>query len=211
MTNKLKYKGISSNKPLDNFFTFLNESLKNVEESQFYSLTLAYTRFLAHGQSRHELIDFQVKYKELMEGVAEAAGPSEILDERKAFLAEIQSFLRSLMDDLIEAGKQGKIQTWNQEPLIKGEITFDYDADGDRLIQTVIPKGLKKAGALELGNEKKLAKLALADLIQEHDLSISRFTKCPWCGNYFYKSGKKKFCSSRCSNANRQKQFRDKN
>lgn len=210
MTNKLKYKGISSNKPLDNFFTFLNESLENVEESQFYSLTLAYARFLTQGHSRHGLIDFQVKYKELIAGVVDETGPSEEFENRKAFLAEIQSFLRSLMDDLIEAGKQGKIQTWNQEPLIKGEITFDYDADGDRLIQTVIPEGLKKAGALELDIEKKLAKLALADLIQEHDLSISRFTKCPWCQNYFYKSGKKKFCSNKCSNAYRQKQFRDK-
>ena len=198
------------NKPLENFFIFLNEDLENIQESQFYPLALAYARFLTHGQPGGALIDFQAKCQELIEGVAEETGPSKKFEQRKAFLAKIQIFLRALVDAFISASEGEKIQIWGKKPLISGDITFVYDAGKDRLVQTVIPKGIQGTGALDLDNEKKLAKLALADLILEYSLSPSRFVKCPWCGNYFYKSGKKKFCSNKCSNAYRQKQFREK-
>jgi hypothetical protein len=210
MPNTPKSKSISTNKPLENFFTFLNEDLENIPESGFFPLALAYARFLTHGQSRRGLIDFQAKYQEFIEGVAEETGPSKKFEQRKGFLGKIQSFLRSLTDGLVAAGKGKEMRNWGQKPRISGDIIFGYDAGKDRLTQSVIPKGIRGTGALDLNNEKKLAKLALADLILEYDLAPSRFMKCPWCGNYFYKSGKKKFCSNKCSNAYRQKQFREK-
>jgi hypothetical protein len=50
----------------------------------------------------------------------------------------------------------------------------------------------------------------LIEIIRDLDFKPNRFRQCPRCGNFFYQPTEKKsiYCSIRCGNAVRLKEFR---
>jgi hypothetical protein len=125
---------------------------------------------------------------------------------RKQEFGQIQSHLRSHIDKFISVHKESDEQLKVIFPVERGSRKIVWDQQTEKQMEVFIPDRLRFDDSINLQQGKKLADLALIDLLLDHDLLISRFRKCGKCGKYFYQPTKKEkiYCSQKCSNAARQ-------
>jgi hypothetical protein len=195
---------------LENFLYFLNVDIESLDESEFIMMLAQYSKFVCYRESTYDFLDFRKKYDSYMGGSLEQAD-SEKLSGGKAFFIKIQSHLRDRVKKIIE------LTDSNIEGAQKDLFTMDgtrklmISPNGDSFIDGFWPANLVAPNELDFGNDKKLADLALLDLIQQLRLNPKHFGVClrRTCNNFYYQFTQKerKYCSNKCATADRQEKF----
>lgn len=208
MDKKLKSYDIDDREWLDNFFCFLNADIESLHETDFIPLLLKYTRFLCHDESIYDFLSLREKYDSYMNGLLERNGPKK-LSERKDFFSKLQSHLCSKVDKIIKMVKSNNQK--GQEVLVemKGTRKLIIEPNVNSFLEGFWPSALNPS--LNLKDEKYLADLVLADLIQHLKLKPKHFRKCERkrCNRFLYQTTQKekKYCSDRCATAYRQEKY----
>jgi hypothetical protein len=198
---------------LENFLYFLNVDIESLDESEFIMMLAQYSKFVCYRESTYDFLDFRMKYDSYMSGSLEQAG-SEKLSGGKAFFIKIQSHLRHRVKKIIEL-TDSNIEG-SQKDLFKmdGTRKLMISPNGDSFIEGFWPENLAIPNEVNLEKEKKLAELALLDLIQQSRLNPKHFGVCArrTCNNFHYQFTQKerKYCSNKCATADRQEKFQAK-
>jgi hypothetical protein len=182
------------------FFQFLldilNTDIKNVEDSILVSKLFGYSKHIGHFADRYKMISPD-RYAQIMTGLA---SDEDIMSEQRLGLLKIQKRLQDIFEGIM-APSAG--------PLIKmnGHQELSIDDTGSFIFQFVPTRF--KGEELDWNEEKKILDIIFMDLVRELDLLPERFHKCPRCDNYFYQNTEKekKYCSIKCSNAERQAKY----
>jgi hypothetical protein len=210
LDNNMKSNEIIDKDWLENFLYFLEVDIKSLDESEFITMLAKYSKFVCYREFAYDFLDFRKKYDSYMDGLLEQADSGE-LSQGKAFFVEIQSHLRNRLAKIIEM--TGSNTNGAQKDLFTmgGNRKLMIAPNGDRFIEGFWPAKIADSNELDLENEKKLADLALLDLIQQLRLNPKHFGVCSrrTCNNFYYQFTQKerKYCSNKCATADRQQRF----
>jgi len=97
--------------------------------------------------------------------------------------------------------------------MLQGKRTVTIDTNSDRFVDEFIPKIIQPADKIDLREEKTIAETVFADMLRDYELKPKRFGFCAkeGCGNLLYQFDmRQKYCSDRCSGADRQEKFQVK-
>jgi hypothetical protein len=195
---------------LENILYFLEVDIKSLDESEFITMLAKYSKFVCYRESAYDFLDFRKKYDSYMDGLLEQADSGE-LSKGKAFFTKIQSHLRNRLVKIIEMTGSNTNVAQKDLFTMGGTRKLMIAPNGDSFVEGFWPENLAISDELDLKNEKKLADLALLDLIQQLRLNPKHFGVCTRgvCNNFYYQYTQKerKYCSNKCSTADRQKRF----
>ena len=200
----------SEKEQLQPLLDFLNTDIDGIDEPAFLTLVWNYLKFI--GQSNRNLIDTQTEFQKLTEGLLEREESNTQL-ERKKLLKGLQAHLRSMIEKVIDSVEKG--EPGPDEALLKmiGTRTVSIDIESDRFVDGFMPKNLQDAGKIDLKKEKPIAETVFADMLRDYELKPKRFGFCAkeGCDNLLYQFDlRQKYCSDRCSGAERQKKLQSK-
>jgi hypothetical protein len=187
-------------KDLDTLLKFLNANIESLERKGLEDLLQELAMFHTVEGVQPRLLEFGQHYERLAGRLA-LESSEDAVQERKEFLLELQSHVRSRMEGIISAAEGQK-----EGAALEIPGTVRVVVENGRFLVKV--KGdPQKADPLE--EEKFRFDARLAELFQQFDLKPSRFRKCVRCGNYFYQESAKKrfYCSIKCSAAVRQGKY----
>ncbi|WP_020585603.1 hypothetical protein [Desulfobacter curvatus] len=179
---------------LEYFFEFVNFKLDELNFDNLVSIAMSYVRFAYASDAAMS----KARYDALTKSVFEQS--EKELDKVKEFLDKLQSHSKNLLDKIINSP--------DTAVTIEQEADWQiYIKDGKFVVAFVTNHG--RADELDLNHETKTLKAVLAALLANTPLVPNQFKTCEECGNYFYQKTKRemKFCSTQCSNRNRQRAF----
>ena len=173
----------------------------------FISLLFEYSRFLGEFESKYPFIKAEEKYNHLISGLLD---PSSYVNmpHRIEFFREVQQHLQSQVEKIMAAESTELNKAGAPLISMKGNQEIYYDSESGTFTGMFRPVIKKEAPAHELdsGEEKQLLDLILSEIMLNSGLRADRFRKCERCSNIFYQytANEKIYCSTRCSNAERQ-------
>ena len=200
----------SEKEHLQPLMDFLNKDIESLDEPDFFTLVWNYLKFLE--QSDRFLNDTQTKFQRFIEGLPERPGSNTLL-ERKKILKELQKHLRSIIERIIESNEIGESGQDKSLVTMAGTRTVAIDVNSNRFVDEFMPKIDKSADKIDLRNEKPTAETVFVDMLRDYELKPKRFGFCAkeGCGNLLYQFDmRQKYCSDRCSGADRQEKFQVK-
>ena len=198
---------------LGNFLYFLNIDVESLDESEFITMLAKYSKFICYREATYDFLDFRKQYNNYMDGLMAQAN-SEKFSEGKSFFIKIQTHLHGRVESII-ALTNSNIKGGQKELFtMEGTRKLMIAQNGDSFIEGFWPENLAISDELDLQKEKKLADLALLDLVQLSKLNPKHFGVCArrTCNNFYYQYTEKerKYCSNKCSTADRQEKFQAK-
>ena len=174
-------------KHLDLLFQFANTDLKEKK----------------HDRSKRQIYDLLNSSM----GEHQERCPDLLSAENDELMIRLQKHLCARLKKIIHNTKL----FW-ETPLWKigGSVEFTVDAKSNRFYERFCLRKIKPGN--ELKALKRIIDLALVEIIRDLDFKPNRFRQCPRCDSFFYQPTEKKkiYCSIRCSDAVRLKQFRNK-
>lgn len=179
---------------LEYFFEFVNFKLDELNFDNLVSIAMSYVRF---AYALDGTIS-KARYDTLTKSVFEQS--EKELNKVKEFLDKLQSHSKNLLDKIINPP--------DRAISLKHETGWQlYIKDGKFVVGFV--NNNRRVDKLDLNHETKVIETVLTDLLINAPLVPNQFKICEECGNYFYQKTKRymKFCSTRCSNRNRQRMF----
>ena len=182
------------------FFQFLldilNTDIGKAEDSLLVSKLFEYSQHIGQFADRYPMISTD-RYANIISGLA---SNEDFMAKQRLGLMKIQKRLQGIFEG-IRAPSAG--------PLIKmnGHQELSIDDTGSFIFQFVPTRF--KGEELDWNEEQKILDIIFMDLIRGLDLQPETFLRCARCNNYFYQfSAKvKKYCSTKCSNAERQAKY----
>ncbi len=179
---------------LEYFFEFVNFNLDELDFDNLVAVAMSYVRF-AYASDRTVS---KSRYDMLTKSVFEQSG--EELKKVKTFLEKLQSHSRNLLDEIINSPDTATSLAYGtgwQVSINDGKFIIGFSIN-DEIVN-----------ALDIGHETKIVEAILTALLINTPLVPNQFKICEECGNYFYQKTKRemKFCSTQCSNRNRQRVF----
>jgi hypothetical protein len=189
---------------------FLNTDFGRLDGPEFLTLVWNYLKFIR--QSNRNFIDTRTEFQKLTEGLLERP-ESDTQLERKKLLKGLQSHLRSKVVTVIKSTERGETGLDKALLTMMGTRTVVIDIDSDRFVDEFIPKNIRDAGNIDLRKEKHIAEMVFADMLRDYDLKPKRFGFCAkeGCDNLLYQFDlRQRYCSDRCSGAERQKKLQGK-
>jgi len=193
---------------LDSLFHFLNADIQSKRASEFIGSIFEYAKWLAVHASKYPVLDFRERYNQYSQDILDTSSET-VQSERKELFVKLQSHLSSKLEAVISG-----TDDINPVALIEIKGTLKIRAhcidNGNKIfVEEFHPEEIKRESGLDLKQEKLLADLVLSEMIREFDLKPDRFRKCKRCENFFYQSTEKKkeYCSTRCGNTFRQKEW----
>jgi len=200
-------------KTLDDFMEFVNADIQPMDKADFVRILIKYINFLGQYDDNYPFLNLMGKNSRYTEGIMEAES-RESLTQRKDFLIQLQTHIRSRLQSIInsvESVTAGKADTLIN---MKGSRRILIDPNKDRFLYGFWPDKVRSDDQLDIDAEKDLADLIFSDYIQNNELLPSRFGKCAWekCEGFYYQRTAKKriYCSTRCANAANQAKFQAK-
>ena len=197
-------------KTLDDFMEFVNADIQPMDKADFVRILIKYTDFLSQYEANYPFLNHSVKNSRFIEEIM-GAESYEILKQRKDFLIQLQTHIRSRCQAIINS--VGSVTADKVDSLIemKGSRRVLIDPNNDRFLYGFWPDKVRSDNQLNIDAEKELVDLIFSDYIQNNELLPSRFGKCAWekCEGFYYQRTAKdrKFCSTRCANAANQAKF----
>lgn len=184
----------AQNEILSNFFTFINFDLETVNHETLSIIAMAYVKFAYYDDSASS----RDKYNYLNSPAFDSS--PELFKDIKEFFENLQTHFRRLLDRIISSSEEGFALEQKGTRLLS-------IADG-KIIQSFKTVYPPKEG-LKFDVEKKYAEATLFDIIMNENLSLKMFNRCDNCQTFFYQKTKRetKFCSTKCSNAYRQRTY----
>jgi hypothetical protein len=192
---------------------FVNADIQPMDKADFVRILIKYTDFLGQYDDNYPFLNLMEKNSRYTEGIMEAES-RESLTQRKDFLIQLQTHIRSRLQSIInsvESGAAGEADTLID---MKGSRRILIDPNNDRFLYGFWPDKVRSDDQLDIDAEKDLADLIFSDYIQNNELLPSRFGKCAWkkCEGFYYQRTAKKriYCSTRCANVANQAKFQAK-
>ena len=202
-TNKDDIPMKSKDKLLDDFFeyilSFANSEIEKMDDADLASLLFQYGRNMAQFANRHPVIA-ENRYTQIMVGIT---SDEDLLAERRQGLLKVQKHLQGILEAIMNPSDKALIKlSGKQEVLIDIENQFVFHFTPSRF----------NADEFDWKDENSLLDIVFMDLIRTLDLEPDRFNRCVRCSNYFYQptATEKKYCSQRCSSADRQERYLSK-
>lgn len=143
----------------------------------------------------------------MMAGRQPAIHSLKLNAEQNELIQMLQKHLRARLKKIIHGAKLlVEMPLWK----ISGSLEFTVEAKINRFHERFHFRRIRAGN--ELKELKRTADLALIEIIRDLDFKPNRFHQCPRCENFFYQPTEKKsiYCSIRCGNAVRLKEFRKK-
>ncbi|WDP89037.1 MAG: CGNR zinc finger domain-containing protein [Desulfobacter sp.] len=190
----MKSKESKASNRLDYFFEFVNFKLADLDFDNLISIAMSYVRF-AYAQDGATSKSI---YDKLTESAFERS-ENELI-KTKELLERLQSYSKQFLDRIIipsDAAISSEHKTGWELYIKDGKFVISFSTENDR------------ADELDIHQETQNIKAVFTDLLVNTPLVPNQFKTCEECGNYFYQKTKRemKFCSTRCSNRNRQRAF----
>jgi len=197
-------------KTLDDFVEFVNADIRPMDKADFVRILIKYTDFLGQYEANYPFLNLLGKNSRYIEGIMEAES-HEILKQRKDFLVQLQTHIRSRFQAIINSVKSVTAGETDKLIDMKGSRRILIDPNKDRFLYGFWPDKVRSDDQLDIDAEKELVDLIFSDYIQNNELLPSRFGKCAWekCEGFYYQRTAKKriYCSTRCANATNQAKF----
>ncbi len=192
----MESQGNTSKELLSYLFDFANFDIGTLNQDTLPVLAMAYVRFAYYEDPSSS----SAKYSAFTSAAFDSSG--EKMSSTKEFLAELQKHFIGILDNIIESSGSGL--ALNQKgtrrvSIIDGEFVESF------LTET------PPMDDFDLQSEKRFAEASLTDIIINGNLLPEMFSKCKGCESYFYQNTKRemKFCSTKCSNRYRQRNFKE--
>lgn len=183
-------KDSSSSQPNQALFDFVNFDSENIGPDQLLIFAKKYVNYAYQGDEAKE------KYQYFIDATFNEYDDNEF-QKRVRLLKGLQVKLRELLDSIM-ASKEQPFE-------IKQQGTRTIRFSNESFVE-VFESDRPDNQEMRLKAEKQIAESALIDMVTNRQLEAKQFKKCDHCGKYFYHA-KKLFCSLKCGNANRQKNW----
>jgi hypothetical protein len=160
---------------------------------------------ITHEQSQSLLERFAERL--LQHPAAHPENRKGIAEQMPNSMDMLQRHLRSRLAAIINKNLQlVEMPLWQ----VSGKIQFTVQASVSRFHERFQLRKVKPGN--EINVLRKIIDLWLMEIIRELDLKPKRIGRCPRCGMYFCSPTNmgRKFCSTRCGNAARQQEFRER-
>ena len=200
----------SEKEQLQPLLDFLNTDIDSLGEPEFLTLVWKYLKFVR--QSNRNFIDTQTTFQKLTEGLLERTESDTLLGKKK-ILKGLQKHLRSIIETVIKSREIGESVLDEALIVMQGTRLVEIDIKSDRFVDEFMPKTLQPVDKIDLRKEKPIAETVFADMLRDYELKPKRFGFCAkeGCGNLLYQFDmRQKYCSDRCSGAERQKKLQVK-
>jgi hypothetical protein len=198
--------------PLQSLLNFLNTQLDYQNEIDLMASAVEFARFAEAAEEKVGASSIRSLHQ--ITAWLLSRSPSDDFEAKRQLLVRVQEQLRSKVEKIISSTQDA--EAIQNRPILEVNGTKEVflDVVADRFIESFVATKLKDKPALGHENAELLADLAFIRLVQQLDLKPKSFGKCARtsCGNLFYQETRmpKKFCSNRCSGAERQEKFQTK-
>jgi len=198
--------------PLQSLLNFLNTRLDSQNEIDLMAAAVEYARF---AEATEPKVGASLnQHFHPITGWLLSPSSSGDFEKNRQLLLRVQQQLRSRVEAII-LSTQNIAAVQNRAFIeVTGTKMVFVDGAANSFIESFVPSEWKDKHASEQGNAELLADLAFIRLVQQLDLKPKSFGKCARtsCGKLFYQETRmsKKFCSNRCSGAERQEKFQTK-
>jgi hypothetical protein len=189
-------------KNFEGLLQFSNAEIESMTERELAGFIYNFALDQGPKPDRPNFLDFMETQRRLAEELLWNP-TSEIIKERKEFLAQLQAHLRSRFDDIINASALGRRKELFESVGVRSLVV---DLEADRFLEEFVERELE-GDSLEI--EKAAIDNRLVELIRDLDLRPGHFKKCRRCQKYFYQftAREKSFCSLRCAGTARQEEY----
>ena len=189
-------------KDLEKMLDFLNADIRAIEKDQFVDLIATYASFMGGGKKGPPFSQFMRDLGYYLGGLGPNSAP-EVLQERKQFFSELQSYLCARIEETIRAMNSGEtlhLCNIQRRVVVKPSL--------DRFLEEPLVEEIRSQDPLE--DEKRKIDIAFANIIRDLDLLPSRLRICLRCRGVFYQptSRGKRYCSLWCADAVRQARYK---
>jgi len=177
----------------ENFFEFINFETQNMDRDQLLLFAKKYVGFAC--QSDEAIEKFNLFVSSTFDDCND-----DVYEKRIRLLKAVQQHLRDKIESIINS---------SEVPIVieqKGTRTIKII--NNEIIEEFSPERIRNK-KMTMETEKQIVEIALGDMILNEKLLLKRFKKCGHCGNYFYHA-KMLFCSTKCANASRQREYQRK-
>ena len=174
---------------------FINFNSSTEDKDRFLVFAKKYVDFVYQDEKALK------KYNSFSELVFDSAKNAEFVKNFK-LLQDLQKHLKTFINSIIAPQKTSK------EIKLKGVKTVKFE--NQEMIEVFKSEKIQNI-KMTLASEKKVLESTLVGILTDSDAVLKRFKKCQSqeCSNFFY-DRKKLYCSTRCGNFQRQREYKKK-